>query len=402
MIQDTNSSIEDFEKPSITSTKISKKLYWYSVIMGFAVLQPGNEIITCIHFFIELYKPIGYKPQFTFPMMIFLPLVGCQIFLIAYGSRLSMKMKLVFSLSLFTTLIYLVLLIGKSIENKVLSFYINCTLLFSAGVFNGIAQSAIGGLTGAMGGKGKYMEGNIIGNGISGMMSNLINLLARMIIINSGQNEFKVTMLFFLIVGIIMLFCVFITYLTLEDPYTASVVEKLPQDKSVKGVFKLAWPIFKKQGKNVFFIYVISFSVFPGVIIAKPLQFIPIHWSIIVMILLFNGFDTVGRFLTNCIHFIGPKAVTWIAFLRVLILVSICSIGYGLFNNLFVIDWWIIVNIILLAVTNGLATNLAMTYQIIDAENDDKEDTGKVMTIFLTGGIFMGTLIGQFVFANLF
>ncbi len=53
--------------------------------------------------------------------------------------------------------------------------------------------------------------------------------------------------------------------------------------------------MFLGQGKNIVLIFVETFLVFPGVMIAKPLDFVSKQWAIPMMIFFFNVFDTCGR-----------------------------------------------------------------------------------------------------------
>jgi len=59
----------------------------------------------------------------------------------------------------------------------------------------------------------------------------------------------------------------------------------------------------------VFLVFVLTFTVFPGVIIAEPLQFVSAEWGVPLLIFFFNLFDTVGRTLPSFTMFISPKAL---------------------------------------------------------------------------------------------
>ena len=144
---------EDTERSK--SVEVDSKLYWCSLVMGFAVLEPWNEILSCMNYFQDVYNPVGYQPEFTLAMIIFLPLVACQFFLIAYGKYFSMRLKVVTCMAILTFLVYVFLLVCRSVENKNVSFFIIVGITLVIGIFNGIVQSSVGGLMGAMGGNGK-------------------------------------------------------------------------------------------------------------------------------------------------------------------------------------------------------------------------------------------------------
>eukprot|EP00826_Nyctotherus_ovalis_P011911 TRINITY_DN13106_c0_g1_i1.p1 TRINITY_DN13106_c0_g1~~TRINITY_DN13106_c0_g1_i1.p1 ORF type:complete len:402 (+),score=41.84 TRINITY_DN13106_c0_g1_i1:96-1301(+) len=393
--EDSASFIEDKGKPN-------RKLYLCSIILGFAALQPGNAIITCMQYFIEVYNTTAYKPQFTFPMMIFLPLMGCQIFLIAFGNKFSVYSKLLTSMAALTFFICMVFVISRTMRDKKSSFALAIIYLFLAGIFNGVLQSTLGGLVGIMNCKGKYMKANIIGNGASGITSNVLNLMCLSAVGHAKQELANVTTMFFVILAVIMAGCFFVACIALRDSYVARLIRETPREKSIGKLCKLVWPAFKGQGKNVFLTFFFTFSIFPGVVIAKPLQFLPVQYAVPSMILLFNAFDTLGRLFSACLQSTSPKTILCMTLLRALTVLSTCIIGYEIFNGYFVKDWWILTNIVVIAFTNGVGVNLAMSHSIQEARDEDKESTGKAMTICLTGGIFVGTVVAQLVFANLF
>lgn len=380
----------------------SGKLYLYSLVMGYAVLEPWNVITSCMYYFEVLYRPAGYKPQFTLPMINFLPLVGCQLLVIGCGGKVSQRVKIVLTLALLSFSSFVLVLFCRLVRNLMLNFAIAVGLTLVIGTFNGVVQSASGGLLGAMGCEGRYVGASMVGNGVSGVLSNLLELFCLGIIGHKEQDLFKSTMLFFIIVAFTMLGSIYVSYALIEDPYVRGVIRKTPHDKSLRETFKLVWPVFKGQGKNAFAIYVMTFIVFPGVLIAKHLTFLPKEWSVPMMMLIFNVFDTIGRFLPNWFVVLSSKGTTWLVFLRIISIVSICLIGYGTFNDFFVRDWWIVVNIIIFAFTNGLATTLAMMYGVNEADENDKENVGELMIFFMTGGMFAGSVVAQAVFANLF
>jgi len=116
------------------------------------------------------------------PMVMFFPLMLFQILLIAFGSRFPMKAKMVGAYALLTFFSFIFLFFSYYIRNKNVSFFvtiifvllIGTSLRSPIGVFNAIAQSTSLGLLSAMGNNGLYMGGAMIGNGISGIFTSLL------------------------------------------------------------------------------------------------------------------------------------------------------------------------------------------------------------------------------------
>ncbi len=378
-----------------------RRLYWYSIVTGYAMLAPWNGVLTCIYFFQLLYMPGGYHPEYTLPMVMFLPLVVGQLFLIAYGSKFPARAKMVGGFAMLTFFFYIFLYCCKYIENLKLSFMVAIINTLMIGLFNAVSQSTGLGVCGALGCDGYYMSAAMIGNGISGVLSNLLQFACLALVGNRDEDLFHVTSLFFMVTGILMIICTYVSYLLAEDPLTASIVKSTKQE-SLKETLKMAWPVFKGQGKNVFMVFVFTFIVFPGVTLANPLQFVSKQWAVPIMIFLFNIFDTIGRYSPSYIPLASPKGTTWYCFARILCSISLCLIGYGTFNRFFVNDIWIVINLIVFAFTNGSGGTLAMMYGPQDFADKDKENASKMMSFFLTFGIFFGSFLAQTVFANLF
>lgn len=394
----TSNEEQESVKPS-TSTSI--KLYACSIILGYAVLEVWNTIITCMYYFQELYKPYNRDPEFTFPLANFFPLLIFQVFMIAYGNRISMKISIVLSIALLSIGMISFFLCCEYIGNMTANFAIAIIFVLILGALGSIAQSAIGGLLGAMGCEGKYIGAYTIGNGISGIFANLMQLLCLLIFGDDDKDLGKSTTLFFAIITLTMLGCTFAGFLTIRDPLAVKIAAEIPKNRSLGSIFKLAWPVFKGQGKNVFMNYVITFMVFPGVMIANTLEFLSKQWSIPVMMLIFNVFDTIGRSLPNKFNVLSSRGTTILTISRILPLIFSCFIGYGVFNGVFVNDWCIIIDFIWVSFTNGLCTTLSIMHGI-NEEKENKDYASKLLIFFLTVGIFTGSVFAQALFANLF
>ena len=63
-------------------------------------------------------------------------------------------------------------------------------------------------------------------------------------------------------------------------------------------------------------------------------------------------------------------------------------------------DWWIILNMILLGLTNGIGSTHAMVYGGRGFPDKDQDTVGKMMSLYLLGGIFFGTFLAQSVVSN--
>jgi hypothetical protein len=180
-----------------------------------------------------------------------------------------------------------------------------------------------------MGNNGLYMSGAMIGNGISGIFTSVLQFiclacinhktLSGIVNLRASAGLFHVTVLFFVIIAILMVASTYGAYVFINDEFTKFVIKSQPPEKvsprslttrqSVKALFGQAWPVFLSQGKSVFFTFVLTFVVFPGVVIAEPLQFVSQEWAIPLIIFFFNLFDTAGRTLPSFTKFLTPRTL---------------------------------------------------------------------------------------------
>ena len=112
----------------------------------------------------------------------------------------------------------------------------------------------------------------------------------------------------------------------------------------------------------------LSYLVIPGVLTARPITFIDsIEWENLIVLGLFNIFDTIGRTLGGLgslmISIDKTHFLHILAFSRILIVIMAIMIEVGVFSdNTSVQNWLIILNPIVLAVTNGYVQTISACY----------------------------------------
>lgn len=113
--------------------------------------------------------------------------------------------------------------------------------------------------------------------------------------------------------------------------------------------FTAAWHILLA----LFFVFFVTFLVFPGFFWASSFDFLDganskDSWNQVDYLILFNIFDTVGRTAGGKLH-IPSSAVIALSISRILILSTTIIIATGHFGN----DWARVTNMVLYAFTNG-------------------------------------------------
>ena len=116
----------------------------------------------------------------------------------------------------------------------------------------------------------------------------------------------------------------------------------------------------------------LSFSVFPGVLLTRPLTFINSEdWNTCLVLGLFNLFDVVGRTLGGIEMFmISAERKFWLHFFalsRSVIVVLTIMIGCGVFDNNSTAENALIIFIpIILAITNGYVQTIFAVYAAVE------------------------------------
>ena len=153
---------------------------------------------------------------------------------------------------------------------------------------------------------------------------------------------------------------------------------------------------------QVLLCFIITFVVFPGTQLSTTFDFLgdsalDVAWFSVLMITIFNIFDTIGRFLASWVRIFTPKTLLILTLFRLVFIPT--SILIQLEHSpswLFQSDWFRITNMALFALTNGYNSTLCMIYGPSLANNLNKEKAGIIMSFNLVGGIFFGSLIASF------
>jgi len=374
-------------------------LYFYAVGLGYAMVAPYNAMVTVMYYFKLVYEPHGYTPEFTFPVVSYVPLVLVQIVLLAYDQKVPVFIKLVFSTFMMAISSFAMPFIAEFVSNPSASFGLQIFMLVIQNWFLAFLEPAGFSILGSIDPTGKYINGVMVGISIGGVITAALQFFC-IGVFGPDSRPFNSVILLFSIVFALMLASVVISFLLIRHPTVAEGIKKMPENKPIKEIWTTGIKILFDQGINVAIVYAVSYGVFPGVIIAQPIKSVASQWSIPIIVFLFNTFDTIGKAVSNYFRIVSREHLIWPCLARVIIALFICFIGYSLFNEVFVADWLIIVLISLLGFTNGLLSTYAMMYG--GDLTEDKNLAGGLMVFYLTIGLLIGSILSQALFANLF
>lgn len=166
--------------------------------------------------------------------------------------------------------------------------------------------------------------------------------------------------------------------------------------------FKFVYSHIYPQALQVFSCFFITFIVFPGITNKPMFKFLigneqAITWNNLILIFLFNVFDTLGRYLGGWKQIFTPKTTIYLTVGRSIFILTSFLIFYHTFLYA---DFFMIINMILFAFTNGYGSTLNMIYGPMLVQDEHKEKGGMIMAFHLVGGICFGSFVA-IAFGNL-
>ena len=155
-------------------------------------------------------------------------------------------------------------------------------------------------------------------------------------------------------------------------------------------IFKKIWDL----NLIMIYIYIVTFALFPNASIGQNL-FNLNEYNSNTIIIIYNTFDTIGRYLVKVL----PKTKLFnniICLGRSILLFTLIFNWYCQDNmnlELYVTSILLIINVALLALTNGIGTTLCFGIAPEIVEDEYKGLAGTSLSFFLIVGIFLGSCV---------
>ena len=394
------------------------------LIFGIAGLLAWNTILSDIGFFIYFIPSLD--PLFIFPFLNFALNIIFQFILLFKKKLFTYKTQLLFSVTLSGILLIIlplsVISLNKdSLTNRIIA---SIMVLFQ-GLLNAICQSSFFGLV-------SFFPIDIIvnmstGQGIAGILMNIIQYIVIFTIGDIDKNKRqsendtivkKSGIIFFSIsVFIIVVSLVFIILIYRNNYFKNKLIlsGEYSSDNDINNIEKLINNSEHSESsissnKEVSFLdltkilldlniltvilYIITFSVFPGVCLEFKLFNLDGNLKNNTIITIYNIFDTIGRLL---VAFFNPtKKKIYILTLSRIILLIIMPFNFYYQNNSNSLktNLIFILCVIFCAITNGLVTSLLFGIAPTLVPINIKGRAGSSISFCLILGIFLGTLSG--------
>jgi len=278
-----------------------------------------------------------------------------------------------------------------------------CGLASAIGIFSCFAWVALF--------PSQYMTAVMSGSGLGGIIIVVIRVITKVSLPGDDQTS---AVIYFAISGFTMLLCIVGYLMALKLPFVRFHLDQHQkhmdsQDEERERLLgrdelntvkkyeptKIAkfWTVLRKiwlDGWNEFYVFFLTLALFPGMMAEIPAYETSSSWFVVLIILIFQVGDFIGRTAPRWIVFPSRKYV-WIPVLGrsvffALFLLCISPVDKPLFRS----DLFPYVFMGFFSVTNGYFGTIAMLYGPMAVEPHERETAGALMATFQQGGIFLG------------
>ncbi|KAF2358936.1 Equilibrative nucleoside transporter [Trinorchestia longiramus] len=381
---------------------------------GVGTLMPWNMFITAYSYFID-YKLVDDEGAKTEYAKNFLSYVGyasqvpnvifnwINIF-VQLGGDITTRVvgSILVEVALF--ILTVVLAMVDSSDWQAAFFWTTMVTIVIINIANGIYQNTVYGMAARL--PFKYTGAVVLGSNISGTFTAVINIIALLLAPN-----LRTSAIYYFITALFILLACFDTYFALPlnrfFRYHEVQYEKAQKSKRVPGVGKARvpyWYIFKRafpQLLNVFMVFFVTLAVFPAVLAdtcrSDENFFIPNKlFQAITCYLTFNLLAMIGNMLPGLFMWPGPRFLWIPVFLRLLLIPAFLLCHYYPVGSIRVMpvlidsDWGYWALGIVLGLTSGYYSSLAMMYCPQTVEPEHAQVAGMMAAASLVTGIFAG------------
>jgi len=398
----------------------------YFLLHGIVILISWNAVLTGLDFFRDCY-PDG-SVDFTFPVANLLPLPFCSLLLVYIEKKLSLHFR-VFGCTVLMGISTLVLpIISIILPNSLFGLWLNYISLVFLGIVNSIAQAGVVGLAGYF--PPECMARFATGNGIAGLILNGLRALCLLYFPDTKLGNFIGVIIYYGAVGIMMAICLIWYYRFINSDYASKRIiaqknqsvddyQNITNDPSIEtgDQISLNSKTIEKEGSIqgdmwkdlkymfhvskeiaiypilMFVMYLQTFTLFPGVMLMRNTPTISESWKTIIMMTIFNAFDTLGRILSNYRARYNKTIVSIIVILRFVFfftfIVQVVKPQMFLVNTL----GFCFLNISIFGLTNGFVNGATFILAPEVVEGYKKEVAGFIMVLSLNFSMMLGSVL---------
>ena len=352
---------------------------------GIASLLGWNALLTKLDFFDYYLRDI--KPFKSFSFYNYILNISFQFILIWKKNLFPFKPQLI--AGIVGTIFFLVALplcasnLGQNdIKNKVTTII----LIILMGFINALTSGGFFAYSGLF--PLEMIVYFTVGQGISAVLMNILEYIVLASVKLDGEDKIIVSAWIFFSFAILILILNSQSIKNLDDDEnldTNPIVER-----SFKYIFFKIWDLDLLACYG----YVVTFGLFPVVCLAQKVFELG-DYNSVTIIFTYNLFDTIGRFLVklmkpnkcaNMIILLGRSILFF-----TLIFNHYCQVKLG--SSLTFTSIYLLANVAILGVTNGMGATLTFGLASEVAEDEIKKQTGGSIGFFSILGIFLGSCL---------
>lgn len=415
------------DKPLFRQSEPQDRYYMAYVIfyiLGITTLLPWNFFITADDYWMYKFRDINsntstfgdqkqrttLQAEFTSYLSVAssVPSILFLILNTALNHKVSLQKRMIGSL-LVMLVLFIITTVFVNVDTDTYQdtfFAITLTTVVLLNVSSAILSGSIFGIMGKF--SSKYITATIGGQALGGIFAAISQIVALAIGASSVHSAFV-----YFMVGNVMILLTLVSYVILSKTvfFKYHLSEKMgltlnefqselvrPRIVNHKVILKKIWT----YGCGVFLVFLISLSCYPGLTVLIESQAHGTPWNDkyfvpVIAYLLFSTGDYIGRLIAGKLQ--KPKKGSWIIVLNLLRIVFIPLLLYcnaqprSHLPVLFDKDYQYILIVFLFALSNGYLANLALLCAPRVVEQHEKETASSMMTIFLGGGLAVGSSI---------
>ena len=398
------------------------------ILYGVASLLGWNALLTKLDFFI--YYLEGMNPSTSFSFLNFFLNIFFQFLLIIKKDLFPLKFQLI--AGIIGSIIFLLAIPATTMllpKDSLLNYLITGGLVLLMGFINALASGGFFNFVSYF--PLEYIVAFSTGQGFSGIAMNVLEYLV--LIFAGGQEENLIILrawIFFGVSSLILLICLILLFINFNSEFTRYYLSKssdIPQGSLVERDTQMneeeqgiisepdndkkandsntdstgSWSIFITIYKKIWdldllmvWIYVVTFALFPNASIGQKLFDLG-QYNSNTIIIIYNIGDTLGRYLVKLL----PQTKTFNSIIiinRSFLLFTLVFNWYcqdGLELDLTLTSVLLILNVAILAITNGIGTTLCFGIAPNVVEDEYKGLAGTSLSFFLIVGIFLGSCV---------
>lgn len=404
------------------------------IFFGIAALLGWNALLTELDFFFYFLSDIN--PYRSFSFLNYFLNISFQFIIVWKKNLMSLNNQLI--IGIIGSIIFLVLtpLFACTLGiNTMINKVLTAGSVILMGFTNALASGGFFGYAGHF-----PLESIVlftVGQGLSGIGPNIFQyIILATVKIDDVEKQYIVrAWIFFGINVLILLICLFLLFFSFRDEYCKYYINKanniMPSSNNETRILKSMTneesgetvpednnqqiqnidqenmivanpaPTFRYVFKKLMsydliacYGYIITFALFPNASIEQKLFDIG-EYNSVTVIALYNAFDTIGRYL---VKYLNPtKRKNFIIMIGRTILLFTIIFNYYLQEKteapLTLTSILLIINVVILGMTNGIGAAMTFGLAAESAEDDIKEQAGSSISFFSILGIFLGSCL---------